>query len=168
MVEGLRIYFGGYMVENCGLYIVSDLFFERYDKQQKLMLNKNESRPFYCGITADNGVLWLIPLSSKVDKYRKLIEVSENKYGRGKCIFHYIAKVKGTERAFLISNTFPCSEKYIVRPFTVDGVPYVVKNKKDISEIQKRLARYIALVRAGKFRPSADILAIEKILLEDC
>ena len=155
------------MIENCGLYIVSDEFFRKYDRDSKLMLNKNERRPYYCGITIGNGVVWLVPLSTKVEKYKKMLDATEKKHGKDKCIFYHIAKVKQEERAFLIGDAFPCAEKYIKKPFTISGTPYILRNKADVIAIRKRLSRFIALVRNGKLHPSADILRIEKALLEE-
>lgn len=155
------------MIKTCGLYVISDEFFERYDSSHKLMLNKGEKRPYYCGIVAGNGILWLIPLSSQVDKYRKSIEADELKHGKGNCIFHYIAKVKGKDNAFLIGNAFPCTEAFIKKPFTIAGVPYVIQNQKDIAAVQQKLSRFIALVRNGRLHPNANIMDIEKSLLKN-
>lgn len=155
------------MVNNCGLYIVSDDFFAKYDPEHKLMLNKNEHRPYYCGLTLSSGIVWLVPLSSRVDKYQKSISLIELKRGKGSCVFYYIAKVKSEERAFLIGDAFPCTEKYIKKPFTIAGQPYVVQNKNDVVAIRKRLSRFLSLVRSGKLHPNADIIAIEKSLLRE-
>lgn len=154
------------MIENCGLYIVTDEFFLKYDRDSKLMLNKNERRPYYCGINI-NGIVWLVPLSTKVEKYKKIIYATEKKHGKGKCVFYHIAKVKQEERAFLIGDAFPCTEKYIKKPFTISGIPYILRNKADVIAIRKRLSRFIALVRNGNLHPNADILRIEKALLDE-
>lgn len=83
------------MTQVCGLYTVKDEYFARFDKNHLMLDNKEEKRPYYCGIRAGNGLLWLIPLSSKIEKYSQLIERYEVNCGKGKCVFCYIAKRKG-------------------------------------------------------------------------
>lgn len=154
------------MIKTHGLYILSDDYFERYG-QSEMMSNKYENCPYYLAIEGANGIIWLVPLSSKVEKYRLSIAADEKKYGKGKCIFHYIARVKGKDSAFLIGDAIPVIEKYLLRPFTVNGSPFVVEDEKDIKAIQSKLSRYLALVRNGRLKPYADILDIEKSLLKE-
>ena len=154
-------------MENYGLYIVKDEFFERFDKKHNLMDNKQERRPYYFGLEDKNGIIWLVPLSSKVEKYSSAIARYETRLGEGRCIFYYIAKVKDAERAFLIGDAFPCTEYYIKKPFTVKGAPYVIKNEKDIKALRSKLSQFLVLVRNGKLHPNANILAIEKLLVTE-
>ena len=56
------------------LYHIKDEFFDII-KDKGLMVNheNGHSRPSYLAIK-DNDVLWFIPLSSKTEKYRPIIE----------------------------------------------------------------------------------------------
>lgn len=145
-----------------GLCIVSDRYFSDFPSIRH-MSNKHENRPYYLAIQGADGIIWLIPLSSQVEKYGAKIKADEEKHGDS--IFHYITRIKGQDSAFLIGNAIPVTEDYIVKPFTVRGVPFVVEDKKDIKKIQSKLNRYLALVRYGKLKPAVDILSIERILL---
>lgn len=149
--------------KNCGLYLVSDQYFSDYPNIRH-MSKKHEGRPYYLAVKGDNGILWLIPLSTKVEKYSAKIAADEKKYGE--CLFYYIAKVKGRDNAFLIGNVIPASEQYIKKPFTVLGKPFVIEDKKDIKKIRSKLSRYLTLVRRGMMKPAVDILEIERKLLE--
>ena len=60
-----------------------------------------------------------IPLSTKIDKYKSIIEKKEKKYGSCKTIL--IKKIAGQKQAILIQNAFPTLEKYIQSRHTVDG-----------------------------------------------
>ena len=61
------------MVEG-GFYIIKDDFFELVD-EPFLRANKQGKRPhYYCFRDAKAQVYWMIPLSSKVDKYMHIIE----------------------------------------------------------------------------------------------
>ena len=145
-----------------GLCVIDDQYFLDYPSVRH-MSNKHEGRPYYLAVHEKDGIIWVVPLSSRVDKYGAKIKVDERKYGE--CIFYIIAKIKGRESALLIGNAIPVTEAYIKKPFTVAGIPYIVENKQVVKEIKSKLSRYLALVRKGKMKPAVDILAIEKKLL---
>lgn len=149
-------------VSQYGLCVVKDKYFQDFPDVRH-MSNKHESRPYYLAIYGKNGIIWLVPLSSQVEKYRAKIQADEKKYG--KTVFYYIARVKGKESAFLIGNTIPVTREYIKRPFTVAGAPFIIEDKQDIKAIQNKLSRYLTMVRYGKMRPNVDILSIERVLL---
>ena len=56
------------------LYHIKDEFFEKIN-DGGLMINheKGHSRPSYLAIK-DNNILWFIPLSTKIEKYKSIIE----------------------------------------------------------------------------------------------
>ncbi len=128
------------------------------------MSNKHENRPYYLAVRETAGILWLIPLSSQVEKYNAKIREDERKHGE--CIYYYVTKVKGKESAFLIGNAIPATEKYIKKAFTVMGKPFVVRDKTDIKKIKSKLSRYLTLVRRGIMIPAVDVLKIERELLD--
>ena len=149
-------------VQQHGLCIVSDRYFSDFPSIRH-MSNKHESRPYYFAVRQADGIIWLIPLSSQVDKYREKIKQDEKKHGES--IFYYIAKVKGEDRVFLIGNMIPAKDTYIKDPFTVKGIPYIIENKIAIREIRSKSSRYLTLVRQKKLFPVVDILQIERQLL---
>ena len=150
-------------LESCGLYIVSDQYFADFPSVRH-MSNKHENRPYYLAVRGSDGILWLVPLSSQVEKYNAKIRADEQKHGE--CIYYYIANVKGRESAFLIGNAIPATEKYIKKAFTVMGKPFVVRDKTDVRKIKSKLSRYLTMVRRGVMTPAVDILKIERELLE--
>ena len=149
-------------VETNGLCIISDKYFEDFPSVRH-MSNKHESRPYYLAVTVENGNVGTVTLRSQVEKYQAKIRADEEKHGD--CIFYYVTKVKGRQSAFLIGNVIPVTEKYIKKPFTIQGVPFVIEDRRDIRKIQSKLKRYLTMVRYGKLRPAVDILKIERILL---
>lgn len=144
------------------LVIIQDSYFYDY-RSQYHMDNKSERRPYYLAIKSENDIVWVIPLSSQVEKYA--LKIREDIQKKGECLFYYIARVLGKESVFLIGNVIPVHKKYVKRPFTVNGIPYSVENKRDIREIQRRVGKYIALVRQKKLHPHVNILKIEQLLL---
>ena len=128
------------------------------------MKNKSENRPHYFAIKAENGIYWMVPLSSKVDKYREKIERDKRNYNDS--LFYHIGRIKGEDRVFLVGNAIPVTENYIKKEFTIKGVPYVVKNKTETKKIRSKVRRYLVLVKQGKLKPYVDILKIEQQLID--
>ena len=93
------------------LYHIKDEFFDVV-KDENLMSNKERwhKSPTYF-VIKENDILWFIPLSSKISKYRKIINNKVKKYGR--CDGILIRKILGENSAILIQNAFPTLEKYI-------------------------------------------------------
>ena len=59
-------------MKKTGFYIIKDQFFEDMSDPY-LKGNKSERRPhYYCFKDTKENIYWMIPLSSKIDKYRKL------------------------------------------------------------------------------------------------
>lgn len=145
-----------------GLYKIKDAFFKDFPSNRH-MHNKSENRPYYLAVQGKNGITWMVPISSKVEKYRAKIVADEKKYGE--CLTCHIIKYMNEERAVLIGNMIPVTENYIKGEFTIQNRHYVVRDAAAIKEIKKRCARYLSLVRNGKLCPYVDILAIERSLV---
>lgn len=153
-------------IEISGLYIISDQYYLDYPNN-RYMQNKSESRPHYYAIQDNDGIFWMIPLSSKVEKYRAKIAQMEQTYGHGSCILYCIAPIHGTERAILVGDMFPITEKYILRPYTIDGQPYVIRNKNIRKMIRSKAMRYLSLVKRGVLKSPLDILTLKNALLQN-
>ena len=103
------------------VYHIKSEYFE-FVNDERLMRNHegNSTRPNYFCIKPENSsILWFIPMSSKVDKYRLIIEEKVKKYKQ--CDTIVIGNYRGRNHAFLIQNMFPITEKYIDHIDTVDG-----------------------------------------------
>lgn len=149
-----------------GLYIIKDEYFDRFPNQY-WVLNKSESRPFYYAIRDKHGLLWMIPLTTKTDRIREKIKRDESRRGKGNCIYYDVGQIAGTERGFKIGDMFPITEMYILRPYTINAVAYVVEDSSLIERIQKKARRYLSLVESGAIRSSVNILEIRAMLLMD-
>lgn len=123
------------------LYHIKDEFFD-FVNDESLMQNheKGKKRPTYFTIK-EKDILWFIPISSKIDKYRKIVDKKVEKYGF--CNTILIEKIFDEEAAILLQNAFPTLEKYIDHVHTVDGKPARVPEKleeiilKDFIELIK-------------------------------
>ncbi|MCD7847065.1 MAG: hypothetical protein LUG49_03405 [Oscillospiraceae bacterium] len=162
------------MVENPvagGFYFISDKFYSDFPDPY-LMPNKADedgqahNRPcYYAYLDSKTGLYWVIPISSKVEKYQKIAERKAKKYGR--CDTILFGKVLGRKSAFLIQNMFPVTAEYFESQYInqKDGVPVRVDGAFE-KEIRKSTQRVIALVhngRSGLVFP--DVLGIERKLM---
>lgn len=91
------------------LYHIKDEYFDIVN-DENLMTNheKGKKRPTYFTIK-DKDILWFIPISSKVDKYRNIINKKIQKYGF--CNTILIEKIFEEDSAILLQNAFPTLEK---------------------------------------------------------
>lgn len=61
-------------MKKTGFYIIKDKFFEDMPDPY-LKGNKAGNRPhYYCLEDTSTGIYWMIPLSSRIDKYRRIME----------------------------------------------------------------------------------------------
>ena len=106
------------------LYHISVDFFKLVD-DPNLSVNHTgiHSRPSYF-LVKDKDLLWFIPLSTKIDKYKKIVENKKQKYG--KCNTILIRKIANKENAILIQNAFPTLSNFLSHPHTINGKPYRV------------------------------------------
>ena len=153
-------------LKECGLYIIKDVYFVLYNSPT-FLLNKNESRPHFYAVKDKDGIIWMVPMSSKVDKYRARIEKEEAKRGLGNCIYYHLGIIAGKERAFNISSMFPITEKYISHPYTINGIPYIVKDETLVRKLRSKVKRYLRLLEQHQLRDTNHVLKIRDSLIEE-
>ena len=124
------------MIER-GFYIIKDKFFEDMNDPY-LKGNKEANRPhYYCFKEEETGLFWMIPLSSRIEKYQKIInKKSEN--GRPCDILHIAKLDNGRESVFLIQDMFPITEKYIERKYTIANNHLIITSEHLAKELDKK------------------------------
>jgi len=152
--------------EGC-LYLIKDEYFEKYDKTKQILDNKKESRPhYYC--LKEKDILWLIPISSQIDKYKKIEQKDIEK--RGECNKVCFIKVgfKQREEAILIQNIIPVLPKYILKNFIIDKQNYQV-GAESSKEINRKAKQIINILNKGKtfLESQKQILEIKEELLKE-
>lgn len=146
------------------LYHIKDEYFN-VANDEKLMTNheKGKKRPTYFTIK-DKDILWFIPVSSKVEKYQKIIDKKIEKYGF--CNTIIIRTIGGKPAAILLQNAFPTLEKYIDHVHTIDGVPLSVSTElKD--EIKSLFKNMIGLKKLGINLFFVDVDRLKQKMLEE-
>lgn len=102
------------------LYFIKDEFITLYGESGALSDSRGKDggkRPFLC-VFADRdapNIYWLIPVSSRVEKYQKIWLQKMKQHGA--CLTLYFAKLFGKKRAFLIQDMFPITDDYILKPY---------------------------------------------------
>ena len=86
-------------MKKTGFYIIKDSFFEDMDEPY-LKGNKEGNRPhYYCFEDSVSGLYWMIPLSSRIDKYKKIVE-NKKKAGKPCDIIHIVKLDDDRESVF--------------------------------------------------------------------
>ena len=100
-------------MKKTGFYIIKDKFFEDMPDPY-LKGNKAGNRPhYYCFEDTNTGIYWMIPLSSRIDKYKGIVE-KKAKAGKPCDIIHIVKLDDSRESAFLIQDMFPITEEIIL------------------------------------------------------
>lgn len=160
------IFWGAYMEIKTGyLYHIKNIFFDIVN-DRGLMINheKGHSRPSYLAIK-NNNLLWFVPISSKVDKYKKIVNQKIKKYGACKSIM--IRKIANQEVAILLQNAFPICEEYVSHIHTMkNGNPLKV-----IDSLKKEIINNFNYMLSMKQEDIdlffTDIDKIKEIMLEE-
>ena len=103
------------------IYHIKDEFFDVINDKGLMINHENgHARPTYFTIK-DKDILWFIPLSSKVYKYKPIIDKKIKKYGSCRSIM--IGTIADKESVILLQNAFPTLERYIDHPHIINGAP---------------------------------------------
>lgn len=132
-------------------YHISDEYFDKYNKHNdpEITQNKDSRRPYYYAIKVKNqkDLYFLIPLSSQIEKYEKIIE-SREKRGLPNDTIH-IAKVAGSKSAFLLNKMIPVPAKYITSEKKYYGVPVKLVSNPTIRAIEEKAKRIVLLTNTN-------------------
>ena len=130
--------------------------------------NKAGNRPhYYCFEDSSIGIYWMIPLSSRIDKYRRIMEKKE-KAGKFCDILHIAKLDDSRESAFLIQDMFPITEEYIEREYTIAGNHLMLTSEHTVREIEQKARKVMGMLKRGiKFTPTQpDVMEILEKLAE--
>ena len=146
------------------IYHIKNEFFDKMSGYG--LMNNHEdghTRPTYFMIKMDD-MLWFVPLSSKVEKYRKIVNHKIQRYGYCKSII--ITTLADRESVILIQNSFPILEKYIGHVHLVNGKSIYVPTelKKEILDDFKYM---LSMKKEGINLFFTDIDKIREILIEE-
>lgn len=106
----------------------------------------------------------MVPLSTRVEKFRAIHDKQVQKYGR--CLTIVLGEFDGREAAFLLQNMFPVREYYLDHIHTRNNNPVPVKHSihKEVSTNMKRIRQLHA---RGKKVVFPNITRLEQIMLAE-
>lgn len=140
-----------------------------FDKAQdnKLMQNKENGnfRPtFFCIEDKKTSLLWVVPMSSKIEKYELLQKKQIEKYGH--CLTIVIGEYDNRKSAFLLQNMFPITKEYLDHIHTRNGNPVPVKFSltKQVSQNMQKIKQ---LEARGKKVVFPNIKRLENLMLSE-
>ena len=155
-------------MKRTGFYIIKEKFFEDMS-DPFLKGNKGENRPhYYCFEDTHTGIYWMIPLSSRIDKYKRIVEKKEQA-GKPCDILHIVKLDDSRESVFLIQDMFPITEEYIEREYTIAGNHLMLTSEHVARTIEQKAKKVMAMLKRGvKFTPTQpDVTAILEKLIVD-
>lgn len=157
-------------MDNGHFYFVDDQYFidfpdNKLMKNKEILNGKTHGRPcFYAFLDSKSGLYWMIPISSQVSKFKVIYARKIKRYHS--CDTIVFGEVLGHEKAFLIQNMFPISQKYISSEY-VNGpsnVPVRISGPFEKNLVNKA-KRVLALHRQNRNLIFPDVLSIEAKLI---
>lgn len=161
-------------MEQGKLYFVKDEFYDRFKgcgllENKEVINGKQHNRPccyLFKFTQNDTGIYWMIPISSKVDKYKSEYQKSINKYKM--CDNISFGYVLGEECAFLPQNLFPITEEYINNIYIDKNTSLPITIPADLmSELNKKARKKIRYNQQGKILGMSNIMKIYNELQND-
>lgn len=115
--------------------VVSEGYF--YHIKDESFIKANESslmsnyenggyRPHYFAVrdSSNQDIFWMVPVSSKYDKYKAIHDKMVARFHR--CTKIVLGKCGGKDAAYLIQNAFPVTSDYLDHIHTVQGNPLML------------------------------------------
>ena len=161
-------------MEQGKLYFVKDEFYDRFKdcgllENKEIINGEQHGRPccyLFKFTKEDTDIYWMIPISSKIDKYKSEYQKSMNKYNM--CDNISFGYVLGNERAFLPQNLFPITENYIDNIYIDKNTSLPIAIPADLmSELNKKARKKIRYNQQGKIFGMSNITKIYNELQND-
>lgn len=153
-------------------YFLTDEYFKKFDDKD-LKPNKERDadgqhgRPcYYAFKEKDSEIMWMIPISSKLEKYERIYNEKVKKFKNyDGIIFGY---VMGKKKAFLIQNMSPTTDRYIANEYVDNATQGSIVIKDSLkSKLNASARKVVSLYRKGTKLVFPKILEIEKALLDE-
>lgn len=150
------------------LYFVSNDFFTKIADPYLKINYENTKRPHYFAFLDNKtGLYWLVPCSSRIDKFERLIQKKREQHKPTDTI--RIVKIFDNKTVLLFQDMFPVTAGYIDGQYIKGGQPVRIADPKLIKELEKTARKVINLIHRGvHFTPTQpDVIRIERIMLEE-
>lgn len=149
-------------------YFISNEFFQTVQDPYLKVNYTSTKRPHYFAFYDENTSLyWLVPCSSKVEKFERLIKQKQEQHKPTDTI--KIIKLFGKKTVLLFQDMFPITLHYISEPYIKGGQVVRIADPKLVLSLEKNARKIINLLRKGiRFTPTQpDVIRIEALMLEE-
>lgn len=150
------------------LYFVSNKFFTKVNDPYLKINYENTKRPHYFAfLDKETGLYWLVPCSSKVEKFEHLIRKKKEQHKPTDTI--RIVKIFDRKTVLLFQDMFPATAQYIDGQYIKGGQAVRIADPKLIQELEKTARKTIGLLHRGvRFTPTQpDVVRIERLMIEE-
>lgn len=149
-------------------YFINEDLCRLYPNAGLMNLSKGQmqDRPCLCvAISHSGNVFWMVPISSKTDKYRTIYRNKMAK--RGVCDTLVFGNVLDSEKTFLIQNIFPVTAEFITGLYiSKNGIP-VLMEQDLMMEIISKSHKVMSLEKHGIRIAFTDIFHMLDILVPE-
>lgn len=150
------------------LYFLSDQYYIDFP-DDKLMKNKDviqgvpHSRPCFLAFpdSKNPAIYWLVPISSRYEKYQKIAQAKIEKYGR--CNTIRFGTVLGRNAAFVIQNMCPVTEPYLIAYINKNSEP-ICLDDRIVADVTKNAREVLAIAHRGAKVIFPDVFKIYQAL----
>lgn len=129
----------------------------------KFMNSNEHNRPYFCAFTENKGIYWLVPISSKINKFESIYASKIKRYG--KCDTIDFCHILGRRKAVLVQNMCPVTQEFILNEYLDPHDNPVQVCDKTRKRIVHKAKKVLMLQRKGIDLLFGDVLEIEKKLL---
>ena len=152
-------------MEEGKFYFIKDEFFNKFNIY--MMKNKDKTkRPCYFCFFDDEckNILWFVPVSTKVEKYKNIYDKKIKKY---KTVHNFVfGNLHGKDAVFLIQNLFPTTEEYVIEKYITENKDVVV-SKTLKEKVIKQAKTIIKLANKNINIAFYDIILMKNNLLKE-
>ncbi len=149
---------------NAQLYFITDQYYLDFP-DEKLMKNKDvidgvpHNRPCFFAFPDKQNpeIYWVVPISSKYEKYKRIEQSKIQKYG--KCETIRFGTVLGRNTAFLIQNMCPATKKYLIAYIDKNNMPIRIDNRL-AEDVSRNAQAVLAMAKRGAKVVFPDIFQI--------
>jgi hypothetical protein len=148
------------------VYHIRDSYFD-VAQDDKLMRNYEGGayRPtYFCLKDEKTGLLWVIPMSSRAEKYMGFMQKDIDRYGE--CLKIVMGEYANVKAVFLLQNMFPILPKYIDHIHLIKQNPVPVDTRLQ-TILDRNFRELLRLHRRGIRIVFPDITRLEKLMLNE-
>ena len=150
------------------LYFISNEFFAKVNDPYLKINYESTKRPHYFAfLDNETGLYWLVPCSSKIEKFERLIQKKKEQHKPTDTI--KIVKIFDRKTVLLFQDMFPATARYIDGQYIKGGQAVRIADPKLILELEKTARKIIGLLHRGiRFTPTQpDVIRIERLMIEE-